>query len=382
MHVLILSCSTGEGHNSCAKAIQEYIALTGDTCAMADALRFISEPVAQAVSKGHTYIYRHCPALFRFGYAYSEKHPAVFQDRSRVRQLMARGRERLYRCIVDGGYDGVICTHVFSALMLTDVLEEHTLALPTCFVATDYTCSPSTKDSCLDRYFIPDRALAQDFVCQNIPPEHIIGSGIPVRQMFYRKWSHEEARAQFGVTGAGKHLVIMCGSMGCGPITALTAQLARTLPSDTHLTVVCGTNQSLYRQLQRRYGGRANLHIRGFVRDMSALMDSADLYLTKPGGISVTEAALKNLPMVFVDAVAGCETYNRLYYTRCGGARTAADVPELTRVCLELLRNDDQRAHMAQALAKLPKANAAQLIHRFLLDAHRTKPQDEDALPS
>lgn len=163
-------------------------------------------------------------------------------------------------------------------------------------------------------------------------------------------------------------------------MTELTAQLARALPSETHLTVVCGTNQSLQRQLQRRYEGQANLHIRGFVRDMATLMDSADLYLTKPGGISVTEAALKNLPMVFVDAVAGCETYNRLYYTRSGGARTAVDVPELTRVCLELLRNDDQRERMAQALAKLPKENAAQLIHRFLLDYHRTKPQDEDAL--
>ena len=40
---------------------------------------------------------------------------------------------------------------------------------------------------------------------------------------------------------------------------------------------------------------------------MALLMDSADLYLTKPGGISVTEAASMRLPMVFIDAVAGCE---------------------------------------------------------------------------
>lgn len=365
MRILILSCSTGEGHNSCARAMKEYIEKAGDVCAIADALRFISEPVSQTVSKGHTYIYRHCPSLFRLGYDYLEKHPAAFQDRSKIRRFMTRGRERLYHCILDGHYDGVICTHVFSALMLTDVLAEHDLSLPTCFVATDYTCSPSTKDSCLDRYFIPDLSLARDFVCRNIPLEHITGSGIPVRQMFYGKKSREEARKQFGVTGGGKHLVIMCGSMGCGPITQLALYLTQGMSQATHLTVVCGTNQALQRQLQKQYRALDNVHIRGYVRDMAGLMDSADLYLTKPGGISVTEAALKNLPMVFVDAVAGCETYNRLYYTRCGGARTAATVPELARLCLGLLEQEEELEQMRQALAALPKENAAQLIHAF-----------------
>ena len=39
----ILSCNTGEGHNSCAKAIQETYAAHDETCDIVDALQFISK---------------------------------------------------------------------------------------------------------------------------------------------------------------------------------------------------------------------------------------------------------------------------------------------------------------------------------------------------
>ena len=43
MRTLILSCNTGEGHNSCAKAIQETYAAHDETCDIVDALQFISK---------------------------------------------------------------------------------------------------------------------------------------------------------------------------------------------------------------------------------------------------------------------------------------------------------------------------------------------------
>lgn len=83
----------------------------------------------------------------------------------------------------------------------------------------------------------------------------------------------------------------MCGSMGCGPIMSIARRIGRDLPDDQDLTIVCGTNKQLYRRLQRRFYDVKNVHVRSYVKDMALLMDSADLYLTKPGGISVTEAA-------------------------------------------------------------------------------------------
>lgn len=88
-------------------------------------------------------------------------------------------------------------------------------------------------------------------------------------------------------------------------------------------------------------------------------MGSADLYLTKPGGISVSEALVKNLPMVFIDAVAGCEEYNRIHFIRSG-----VTVSKLTDVCLSLMRNDEKRKTMKTKLRKFKKRNLAQIIFR------------------
>lgn len=66
MRVLILSCNTGEGHNSCAKAIKEVFDAKGETCVIEDSLRFISEKTTRFISWGHVFVYRNIPWLFNW----------------------------------------------------------------------------------------------------------------------------------------------------------------------------------------------------------------------------------------------------------------------------------------------------------------------------
>ncbi|MFR7461994.1 MAG: hypothetical protein ACLUW8_14630 [Subdoligranulum sp.] len=44
-------------------------------------------------------------------------------------------------------------------------------------------------------------------------------------------------------------------------------------------------------------------------------MQASDLFLTKPGGLSTSEAMAAELPMVLIDAVAGCETHNLNFFS-------------------------------------------------------------------
>lgn len=363
MRTLILSCNTGEGHNSCAKAIKEYYEKQGEACEVKDGLEFISVPFAKFMSWGHSYVYRHMPWLFKTGYFYTEKHPAVFHEDSKVYRYMTRGTECIYRYITEGGFDAVICTHVFTALMVTDMLKKYPMNIVTCYVATDYTCSPSTKDSCLDFYFIPDRSLAHEFECENIPKEKIIASGIPVRQMFYLWHGKTEAKIRTGISPSRNHLLLMCGSMGCGPMEKLLRKLVTYQKAEWEITVVCGRNEKLKVRLDKCFGQCESVHIRGYVKDMSLLMDSADLYVTKPGGISVSEAAVKELPMVLIDAVAGCEEYNRVYFVHRGGAETGNNIEELTETCIKFMDNSEKRMIMRENLSAMGGYHASQCIY-------------------
>ena len=87
---------------------------------MEDAFRFISAGFSHLVTFGFVRIYRYFPALFRYGYQYSERHPGVFKEDSGIYKLLTAGAERLRRYIAENGYDAIICTHVFSALIVSE----------------------------------------------------------------------------------------------------------------------------------------------------------------------------------------------------------------------------------------------------------------------
>ncbi len=366
MRVLILSCNTGEGHNSCAKAIKEVFDIKYDACVTEDALRFISDKTSNFISWGHTYVYRNLPWLFNWGYGFTENHTSVFKEKNMLYNFFGKGAEELYNFIVIGNYDTVICVHPFAALMLTETQMRYKLPIKTAFVATDYTCSPGVKDSDLDYYFIPSYSLISDFECEHITKEKIVPSGIPIRQTFYNRTDKNEAKRTLGIDPSHKHMVMMCGSMGCGPIEAIAELLTEQLQEGFDLTVVCGTNKKLQTQLKSKYGNRKNLHICGFVEDMSALLDSADLFLTKAGGISVTEAATKKLPMVFVNAVDGCEAYNSDFFATLGCAVKSNSVRELVTICTSLIKSEDSYSKMIAVFDNIPMQNAAECIYTTL----------------
>ena len=88
----------------------------------------------------------------------------------------------------------------------------------------------------------------------------------------------------------------------------------------------------------------------GFTDRMALYMRAADLYITKPGGLSSTEAACTGLPMVMIDAVAGCETYNLNFFTRNGYAVTSDSVEGIVCAALSLLYDDKRLEEMSCAM--------------------------------
>ncbi len=366
MKTLILSCNTGEGHNSCASAIKEYFESRKEECVIADGLGFISHSASSVMSRGHSYIYKHMPWLSRHGYNYAESHTAYYGENTPLYKYFTQGGEKLYRYISLGGFDCVICTHVFTAFMLTRMLEEYPVKIKSCFVATDYTSYPAIEKSDLECYFVPDESLIPIYAEHGIPREKIAVSGIPVRKMFYEKRSPAEAKAAVGIDPEHRHLLIMCGSMGCGPMKQVLRELSQKIGKNIDVSVVCGNNSELENSLSKQYEDIKNIHIMGFVEDMSLLMDSADLYLTKPGGISTSEAAEKELPMVFVDAVAGVEKYNMSFFVERGCAVTAETPSELCDLCISLLGDEERRRNMRGKLYEVKRGNAAEIIYETM----------------
>ena len=68
MKVLILSCNTGEGHNSAGKAIKEYIESHGDQAEFIDLMMLSGKKTSNAVGGLYVNVVKHCPHLFGLVY--------------------------------------------------------------------------------------------------------------------------------------------------------------------------------------------------------------------------------------------------------------------------------------------------------------------------
>lgn len=365
MKILILTCNTGQGHNSTANSIKEKFQKYNIQCDSTDALSFVSKNMSDFIGNMHTKLYRYAPVLFDRGYEFAEKYPSVFADDSVAYNFFCLGVDKLKSFVEENQYTGIICVHVFSALMVTELIKKHSLNLKTAFVATDYTCSPGVAESNMDVYFIPHENLIGEFVACGIAEEKLIPSGIPVKDAFYYSVDKNLARRELNIPYDSKHILMMCGSMGCGPMEDITEKLKAIMPDNVHLTVVCGTNDKLKKRIEKFQS--KNIDVLGFVDSVPLLMDSADLYVTKAGGLSVTEAATKRLPLVFIDAVSGCESYNRYFFLTHGMALASNDQSRLPRLILKRLLDENALKKQQDIMRKEFYKHPAEIICDFFI---------------
>ena len=68
-------------------------------------------------------------------------------------------------------------------------------------------------------------------------------------------------------------------------------------------------------------------------------MDACDVLLTKPGGLTSTEAAVKNIPIIHTAPIPGCETVNAQFFSQ-RGLSVCRTVPREIAEAAERLAND------------------------------------------
>lgn len=346
MRVLILTCNTGGGHNAVAAALAESFRRLGVSSDTADGLSFISQKASRFVSKWHTRFYRRYPKLYKAGYM-SAENDAESNDRDNpVYRYMARGARRLDRAIQDGGYDAVVCVHVIPAMMMTELRRQHETGSVFCFVATDYTCSPTVGGCTPDICVIPHEELAEEFVSCGIARETLLAAGIPVRAVFRERGDRAAARSELALPPEGRHIVLMSGSIGCGPMADIAAELEKRMERGDFASVLCGSNRQMLYALRRR--GFRRVEAVGFTNRVHRYMDSADVLVSKPGGISITEAGTRGTPLLLADMVGGCETRNQEFFHARGWAETCQPEDMADEALALLDRPERRQALVAQ----------------------------------
>ena len=372
MKVLILSCDTGEGHNSAAMAIYKYLIKAGVECKVLDALSLKSEKASKRAALAYLSVIR-IPFLFgliyKVGMLVSNskvKSPVYYMNKSYS--------DRLYEYINANRFDTVITTHLFPAEALTALKRAKRLAAHTIAVNTDYTCIPFWEETELDYYIIPHRDLAREFIRRGIPKEKLLPFGIPVKPEFYKRLPRQEARVKFcrqynfSLDCSRPWYMIMSGSMGYGKINRLVRATIRLHKSAVNIIVICGSNHRLQNKLEHAYKNYKNVAICGYCMDVPLIMDASDVLFTKPGGLSSTEAAIKNIPIIHTAPIPGCESKNAEFFKSRFMSYSSKYIIRQLKAAAKICSDDFYRCKIIQAQKENIVRDSCDKIYRLLTE--------------
>ena len=147
--------------------------------------------------------------------------------------------------------------------------------------------------------------------------------------------------------------------MGGGSIKRLIYTLAdeAAMRKDTELIVICGSNKRMYDELKKQ--DLSGVTVVGFTLDMAEYMKAADLFVTKPGGLSSTEAAVCGIPLIHVAPIPGCETYNARFFSDYGMSRYCHTSDDELADALKILDSEAERDAMIRNQRKMIRSDAA-----------------------
>jgi processive 1,2-diacylglycerol beta-glucosyltransferase len=144
------------------------------------------------------------------------------------------------------------------------------------------------------------------------------------------------------------------------------------LPGDFQIVALAGKNERLlasYRSLAAASGGR--LFPLGFTTTIERVMACADLAVTKPGGLTVSECLAVGLPMVLISPIPGQEERNADYLLEQGVAVKAQDAVALEYKIGQLLAEPKRLKRMRENMHGLGHPDAARAVLSRVLNDRR-----------
>ena len=346
MDVLILSCGTGGGHNSAALAIKEAAEARGHHAEMFNPYDLRSGRLSEVIDKAYISVATHAPILFGFLYLLGNlyRHLPIH---SPVYALNGRMSGKMEAYLKTHHTDVIVMTHFFPGHILAHMARRGMDIPKTILVATDYTCLPFEEECACDAYVIPAEDLTKDFAKYGIPEEKIHPLGIPVGRAFQRMTAKQEARKILGFEETKHYILAAGGSIGAGKLPKTIRILSELLEGrdDVQVIVICGSNAAVFHKLQKRFGDQ--IKIIGNTTQMPLYMSACDLYLTKAGGLSTTEAAVSGTPLALMPSIPGCESYNIRYFEKKNMCCKVRANRRSLKEMLTLLDAEDARRRMA-----------------------------------
>ena len=368
-NILIISATAGTGHRRAAEALEhtaEGLGLPIETRHV-DILDFTTPLFRRLYGDVYLTIINTSPELWGYLYRRSDlqgprgaKPPLMkLFDRVNYRNYLSALRSLRP--------DALICTHFLPYIALTGSSGRFPVHMPVFSVPTDYDVHSLWVHPLVRRYYVATDEAAWSLRARGVDRGRVKTTGIPVGPEFRLGQGRAAARKKLTLVPRAFTLLVLSGGYGVGTVEEVIGTMCQHLAvfgdRRFQVLVVCGRNERLFKRLSGlRTPGNVTLRAYPFVDFIHTLMDASDVLITKPGGLTVSEALAKELPMILFDPFPGQEGRNADYLTEKGAALRAINLPNLTFRLDAVIRSRGLLKEMKENIRAIARPDAAQLI--------------------
>jgi len=256
----------------------------------------------------------------------------------------------------------VVCTHSLSCAICSTIKEDKKMNYLLAAVPTDFYLNPYWFYKNVDIYFLPYGNSNSDYIKRRIPSHKLHVSGIPISPEFSKLKDRNYLRKKWKLKEDLFTILIMGGGQGLGAIEDVVLALKES-PFPLQVIVVTGTNRKLKKSLCR-IAPKLNFPFKvwGYVREIDELMETSDILITKPGGLTTAEALSKALPMIVVDSITGQERRNKRLLLEKGLAFKLDSMKDVVPVIHRFLSNGFSREIWREKVKDIARPASSQDI--------------------
>jgi processive 1,2-diacylglycerol beta-glucosyltransferase len=355
--IFILYARFGEGHWQAASALRHSFEKQGIAEVRLIDLLAEAHPVINEVTR---YVYNKSYNVLPqvYGWVY-EATKGMKSDSMFANWLHSFGSLTLQKLVEREQPDAIV--HTFPILVLPFVTQRMGRKIPMFNVVTDFDLHHRWVHPDVDKYYVATEDLSEQLRGLGVAAERIQATGIPTRTSLSANEVRASTAYSYGLVPNKPIVLVMAAA---NATQADTGELCRKLTdrSKVQVAIVCGRNRLLEGALTEYFEFNSDVSVLGYVDRMDELMAISSCIITKPGGLTLSEAINSLLPIFLYRPVPGQERNNARYLESKGAAFIGYSSDQLIAAIDEILNNPGRLAEVQQSLQALRKNGASDSI--------------------